>query len=252
MLRAAATDLKEPIPVTYPEARPSPYLEYALRLDRKVWSRWVSGTLVAHSLASMGEEGRRALVEWATNPAAHLSHRIAAYERLAVNPQPTDLPAFKALLAEPSLRYAVPAIGIFNYGPLERVIKLMARANRHAELLIHLAKMDAPEARALLFEYANDRSLTEPDPKVLDALSCPPSGRSEVEARALASLRLWAVSLLDDPELWRKIADDKTEPLWFRAWMRRLIEGKPLVPRDKPAQWRRVVNRISSPCLWVE
>ena len=252
MLRAAATDLKEPIPVTYPELLPGPYLKYALLLDEKASFHSGSDSLVAHSLAAMGEEGRRALVQWALNPEARWSHRYEAYYQLSRDPRPSDLPVFVAFLAEPSFRYDVSQYGMRDYGPLEDVIQLRARVSMHAALLIDIAKVKAQEARAILLEYANDRSLTEPDPKVLEALSCAAwgRGRSEVEARALASLRLWAVSLLDDPALWQQIADDKTEPQWFRAWMRRLIEGKPLVPRKKPSQWRRLDNQIPSPCLY--
>ena len=252
MLQAAASDLKQPFPIEYPERLPSPYLEYAQRFNEHASRHDASIMLVVDSLRRMGAVGREALVTWVLNAAGHWPHRFQAYFVLKQEPQPGDLPAFLLLLGVPELRYDVPSAGGRNYGPLEKVIQLRARSGLHATLLVDISKIGTPEARAVLLKYANDRSLTEPEPKVLAALRCPPSGRSEVEARALASLRLWAVSLLDDPELWAQIADDRSEPQWFRRWMRRLIMGEPLVPRKQPSQWRRLDNQVSSPCLWVE
>lgn len=249
MLQAAASDLTQPFRIEYPEPKPSPYRDYARRLGVPE-SITESAELVTFALDRMGPEGRQALVDWGARPGTQPKHRYEVYSMLRGEPRPGDLPVFKAMLHEPGLADEVTVVNF--YGALSKAIGLRTQCSGLAEVLVSIAKVKTPEGRAVLLEYANDRSLTEPNLTVLKRMECPRSGRSEVEARALGSVRLWALSLLEAPNVWQQVADDKTEPEWLRAWVHRFSKGEPLMSRNSPQWRRRSADMVKSPCLGLQ
>jgi hypothetical protein len=144
---------------------------------------------------------------------------------MASRPRAVYLDAVRAALADDELA----GIVVRSYdGAFSKVLGMDAYVSMHVRALALAAALPGGEGRALLRRIAEDRRASAPNPRTLAALKCGPGEvRIELEARAIASLRIMSLSILDDASFMRKVAADPTEHSLVRHWARRMAQGRP-------------------------
>lgn len=220
-LEAARTDVERPYPF-YSRGQ-DPYYDLArvLLVGRKLPAP-SAPTVITEVLAlSADPRALPALLAWVP------SSRFAteALEQMSVHPRPEYLATIEAILAREDVtqRFFWGGCGAFC-----EVLGLAAKRSAHVLALQLAAVLPGPEGRALLRRVATDRAASAPNPRTLAALVCNLGRvRIELEARALSSQRIMALSILDDRDLMRRIARDPSEPSLVRTWAQRMALGKP-------------------------
>jgi len=220
-LEAARTDVERPYPVYSREEDPYYALARVLLVGQKLPAP-SAPTVITEVLATSADpRALPALLSWVP------SSRFAteALEQMSVHPRLEYLATIEAILAREDVtqRFFWGACGAFC-----EVLGLAAKRSAHVLALQLAAVLPGPEGRALLRRVATDRAASAPNPRTLAALVCN-LGRTRIEpeARALASQRIMALSILGDRALMRRIARDPSEPSLVRTWAQRMALGKP-------------------------
>lgn len=231
-LEAARSDLARPYPADAKER----YAEAARALrDTEEETDWESAQIVADALGrSSDPRAIPALAAWAGAKETANEHRIAALYVMRSEPRAEYLEAVLAILASEDL---AAAITITDSGAYCEALEVGAKVSLHALALEVALAIPTPAARALLLRVAQDRAASAPNARTLAALGCEAGQkRIEDEAQAVASLRLMALSLLEDKALLRAIAKDPSEPPLVRRWAGRMARGKPAKPDARAAR----------------
>jgi hypothetical protein len=144
-----------------------------------------------------------------------------------------------------------------HMGAFQEVVQLGPWGSLHTNALAIAAVLPGSGGQALLRRIAEDRERSAPNPRTLAALTCPAKRvRIELEAQAIASLRIMAISLLRDAALFRRIMADSREPALVRHWASRMAKGPPaeldrrvLDAEDHVGPGRPGAIMAYSPCL---
>jgi len=258
-LEAARTDIKAPYAVllssekksfelTEQEERSeSLYAEAASRLLGETVPNQRAGTTVALVLSRISDpRGPQALAEWAMRPTTDPWHFTYALEAIRERPRAEYLQVVKAILADNG--YAGAYSGVIDLGLYSKALGLRAEASTWALALSIAAKIANDDARSFLREVAMDRNRSAPHTELREAFTCCccSYGKcNEDEARALSSIRIVALSLLNDKGLASAIAHDSSEPAFIRKWARTLAQG------EGPKARARLKRQEEGPIWWV-
>jgi hypothetical protein len=247
-LEAARTNLERPYPEALPES-PKRYAEAAgMLLDKDpsmlLGEEWAMPAMVARVLAvSDDERAAPALVAWAGAPAAR--DRLPELLRsMHWRPRAEYLATCEAVLADQALAGRIVGGPFYVRGGLlgEALWLMDVRASVHVMALELCAALPGPAGRDRVRRIANDRAAGAPNPRTLAALVCGEGEtRIDLEAQALASLRIMALSTLGDRALLREIAANPSETALVRHWANRMIQGGP--DQTKPGWEKRLDAR---------
>lgn len=238
LIRAADTDLMQPINSETPAAL-ARYSELAARAANREHPVQLSSTAatVAEALMRLDTTATvNALIRWIGNKTALPAHRydaLSQFRATATVATSCLVSLYREILAEEVWASAV-------FGEWRTGLPIGAfgvQCSGHCLALSALSRIDTPDARTLVREFAKDRSRSGPNPNTLAALTCPPdSHRDEFVAQALASERLIALALLQDKKLLKIVAADPTEPHFLRKWVNMILSGT--------SYWKRPKNVI--------
>jgi hypothetical protein len=177
-LEAAKSDGARPHPVSEPSSKPR-YFEAAEALLGGGFGDRSSVEIIASALArSPDPRATKALIEWAVAETTSGPHRVEALRGMRNHPRAAYVEAVKSILAQPELASIVV---VTTAGAYCAALEVGAKVSLHGFALEVAAALPGEEGKALLRRLAEDRSLTEPDPRTLAALTCEP-GKKRVEA----------------------------------------------------------------------
>lgn len=167
------------------------------------------------------------LIRLVTRPEAPPQQRREALQVMERSPRVAWLPAVRALLA--SEHAAAELFRGQTPDAFMRTTRCSAVSGVKVLALRVAGKSAGREGVALVREIAEDRARSEPDPRTLAAIQADDEGtRQDPDlSRAVASLRLMALAVLDDRALIHAAATDPSEPELIRRWARLM---------DRPAQ----------------
>jgi hypothetical protein len=215
------------------EARNARYAAAAEALLSKPWvSQYREETLAFNLVQIDDPRASQALGTIALRSDIPAGERRWVLHAMRRFPRAEHLPIVRAVLARPDL--ATERLQS-SLGPLAHIYGFVGEGTPHTEALDVAHLIRSPEARDLLRTIALDRTLPSPDPRIVEATRC--RGLSifskpyREAAYAFASLRLVALSLLEDRALTERIAADATEAPFVRRVARRLLAD----PKREPA-----------------
>jgi hypothetical protein len=265
-LEAARTNLSRPYPADQPDSL-ARYAEAATELQgrRGFFGAGPVYVLVAETLARSDDtRGHRALAAWANDPRArpHLPDLVLG---MTTAPRAEWLEVARMLLADPSFAEVRGQVLASPGGLIGQALGMFVATSLQGQALGLALGAPGPEGRALVQSYANDRAKSAPDPRTLRALTCGPGQvRVEIEAQALASLRILALSMLGERAELTAIVTDPREPALVRHWAKRMLEGPVDVSKlgwQSRLGWRDkrnvelgmmdIVSQDASPCVSV-
>lgn len=243
-LEAARTNLERPYPASSPEA-PKLYADAARPLLDRDPPRDPAMIVLLVLDQWNDERAARALVDWATSPGISPSNLSGVLSVMRGHPRAMYLEAVRAALANEDLAGIIVST---NGGAFRKNLGMEVHVSMHVVALELAAALPGDDGRALLRRIAEDRKASAPNPRTLAALSCPRGTmRVEQEARAIASLRIMSLSILDDPALLRKVGDDPTEHSLVRYWSRRMAQGRPDEDHMDARQKRAYLRTMEEP-----
>lgn len=190
----------------------------------------------------LGLEETEILVALVTRPSTRPEQRREALQLMQRSPRVAWVPALRALLA--SEQRAAELFPDTTPNAFIRTTRCSAVASVKVLALRVAWKSAGREGIALVREVAEDRARSEPDPLTLAALEAHDEGKRQDPdlSRAVASLRLMALAVLDDRALIHAAATDPSEPELIRRWAR-------LMDRPGPTTMKRFTGAGESVVL---